>query len=187
MRESRDPLEPFKIILFCVIASVVYGILHDFVTIHVCPEYFTVYHPKVFPTQNLWLLAIGWGTIASWWMGLFLGILIAAACLAGSLPPLGWRALVKPMAILLLSCYAAATYFGIWAYHDDFRSPLVDMFIPVASLPDRLARNNGFMADYIAHNVSYRASAIGALILCGFLIRKRLRLPRPLIAGGKGV
>jgi len=57
-----------RIVLTCVVASVLYGILHDQVTAHICVEYFSVFHSPVFPTESPTLLALGWGVIATWWM-----------------------------------------------------------------------------------------------------------------------
>ena len=58
-------MEAFKIVAFCIAAAVVYGILHDQVTAHVCVEYFTIAHPPVFPTESPFWLAVGWGIIAT--------------------------------------------------------------------------------------------------------------------------
>ena len=62
-------MEWLKIILLCILAAVVYGILHDQVTARVCVEYFTIGHPPVFYTDDPTLLAFGWGVIATWWTG----------------------------------------------------------------------------------------------------------------------
>ena len=80
----EGPMEPLKILLLCVDAAVVYGILHDSVTARVCVEYFTVGHPPVFDTDSPTLLAFGWGFIATWWVGFILGILAIAACRLGA-------------------------------------------------------------------------------------------------------
>jgi hypothetical protein len=53
--------EHLKIILACVAAAIIYGILHDQITARVCVEYFTIFHPPVFATQSPTLLAFGWG------------------------------------------------------------------------------------------------------------------------------
>ena len=65
-------IETLKIILLCVAAAILYGIIHDQFTARICVEYFTIFHPPVFPTQSPTLLGIGWGIIATWWMGAFL-------------------------------------------------------------------------------------------------------------------
>ena len=69
-------MESLKIILMAVAAAVLYGIMHDQITARVCVEYFTIGHPQlfVFPTDDPTLLGIGWGIVATWWVGLPLGI-----------------------------------------------------------------------------------------------------------------
>jgi hypothetical protein len=59
-------MQSIKIILTCVVAAVLYGIVHDQVTARICVEYFLVFHPPIFPTQSPTLLALGWGVIATW-------------------------------------------------------------------------------------------------------------------------
>jgi len=79
-------LEYLKIVLLCVTSAVCDGIVHDQFTARICIEYFTVFHPPVFGTQSPTLLAIGWGVIATWWVGAFLGIALAVAARAGHGP-----------------------------------------------------------------------------------------------------
>ena len=57
----------------CIVAAVLYGIIHDQVTARVCVEYFTIGHPPIFGTDNPTLLRIGWGIVATWWVGLLFG------------------------------------------------------------------------------------------------------------------
>ena len=89
-------MELVKIVLLSVLSAVVYGILHDQVTARVCVEYFTIGHPPVFPTDSPTWLAFGWGVIATWWAGLFLGLPAAIACRVGALPKLDAADLLRP-------------------------------------------------------------------------------------------
>ena len=66
-------MQSLVIVLMCVIAAVSYGIAHDQVTARVCVEYFTVGHPTMFDTDDPTRLGLGWGIIATWWVGLLLG------------------------------------------------------------------------------------------------------------------
>jgi len=70
------------IVLLCVLAAVAYGVVHDQVTVRVCVEYFTVGHPPVFPTDDPTLLGLGWGVLATWWVGVLLGLGLAVAAAA---------------------------------------------------------------------------------------------------------
>ena len=67
-------MEAVKIALTCVIAAVLYGIVHDQFTARICIEYFTVFHPPIFHTQSPTLLGIGWGVVATWWVGAFFSV-----------------------------------------------------------------------------------------------------------------
>src|SRR5436853_1440044 len=94
-------MESLKILLLCILAAITYGILHDQVTARVCVEYFTIGHPPIFHTDSPTLLAIGWGIIATWWVGLMLGIAAALAARTGSWPKLNASAFMRPIGILM--------------------------------------------------------------------------------------
>lgn len=173
-------VEGLKIVGLCVAAAIVYGILHDLVTANLCVEYFSVFHPPIFHTNSPWLLALGWGVIATWWMGLFLGPLIAAASLTGELPKLGWRDLVVPIVRLLLTSYACALVAG-----------LIGFFV-VKRIPSWIYTNyprmnyahlgpqgqRYFMAALSAHYASYVVNGIGAFVVCALTIRRRMIMHR---------
>ena len=76
-------MQAIAIVALCIGSAVAYGILHDQVTARVCVEYFTIGHPPVFSAVSPTMLGIGWGIIATWWVGLLLGIPLAVAARAG--------------------------------------------------------------------------------------------------------
>jgi hypothetical protein len=90
-------VESLKICFVSICAAILYGVIHDQITARVCLEYFTVFHPPIFETQSPTLLALGWGVIATWWMGAFLGVLLAIAARVGSRPKLSAVNLLKPI------------------------------------------------------------------------------------------
>jgi hypothetical protein len=95
-------MEFLKIVLLGLSAAILYGILHDLATAHLCVEYFTIGHPPVIRTQSPVLLAICWGVIATWWVGLPLGLLLALTARAGRLPKMSTHELVRPVAWLMV-------------------------------------------------------------------------------------
>ena len=99
--QRRLPVEFLKIVLLAVLAAVVYGIVHDQITARVCVEYFTVAHPPVFHTDSPTLLGLGWGVIATWWVGFILGVPAAALARWGKAPKLAAKDLIGPMGVLL--------------------------------------------------------------------------------------
>ena len=109
-------MQAAAIIALCIGASILYGILHDQITARVCVEYFTVGHPPIFGTDSPTLLALGWGVIATWWVGLMLGVPLAIAARAGHRPRRDVRSLVRPIARLLLVMAACALAAGILGF-----------------------------------------------------------------------
>ena len=164
------------IVLMCVVAAVLYGIAHDQITARVCVEYFTVGHPQVFPTADPTLLGLGWGIIATWWVGLLLGIPLAVVARAGSRPQRSVGSLIRPVACLLAvmaGCAAGAGVVG-WFLADRGVVNLVD---PLAQrLPAE--RHVPFIADLWAHSASYFVGVVGGIVVLVLVWRSRGRADR---------
>ena len=160
-------MESLKIIGLSVLAGAIYGIVHDQITARVCLEYFTVFHPDVFHTQSPTLLALGWGVLATWWVSVMLGILLAIASRAGSRPKLVSRELIPLLARLLAVMAMCALSAGIAGY---FLKGL-GMEYYNTSMPK--AMMGRFYADLWAHNMSYLSGFVGGLVLCFIVWRKR--------------
>jgi hypothetical protein len=94
-------MEALKIAVTCVIAAVVYGIVHDQFTARICVEYFTIFHPPLFHTQSPTLLGIGWGIVATWWVAAFFAEPMILAVRAGRRPGLRASELLPSIAFLL--------------------------------------------------------------------------------------
>lgn len=163
-------LAALQIVLTAVLAAVVYGVVHDMVTAHVCLEYFTIAHTRLFASDIPALHAIAWGVIATWWMGLLLGIPLAIAAQAGrASPPLGWRRLVRPIAVLLMIAGGAAMLAGIIGF---IAAESLDMHPTwLDGIPeDRYSR---FFFCLAAHNVSYAVCGLGGLMLVMWTWKER--------------
>lgn len=169
-------MEAIKIVLFATAAAIVYGVLHDLVTAHLCVEYFTVAHPPVFPTRSPILLALGWGVIASWWVGLILGVGLATAARAGRSPELGLAELRRPVVGLMFATAVVAILSGALGAGLEAAG--------IVSLPDEWAtaippgKQVAFAADAWTHAASYGFGALGGLFVIGGTIRRRLRAGR---------
>lgn len=166
-------MQSIGIVLMCVGAAVTYGIIHDQITARVCIEYFTVGHPPVFATEDPTLLAIGWGIIATWWVGLLLGVPLALVARAGSRPKCSIGSLVAPVACLLavMACSAlGAGVLGWWLA----REGVVFLVDPLASKlpPERHVR---FLADLWAHSASYLVGLVGGIVVLALVWRSRRR------------
>ena len=173
-----------QIWLLSVFTAILYGILHDQVTARICVEYFTIAHPPIFDhTENPTLLAFGWGTIATWWVGLGLGVPLSLVARIGSRPKLGAGQLARPNAMLLvamgfISLVAGVVGHGLAA-------------LGTIWLPDYLAsrvpaeKHVALLAVASAHGAAYQAGFLGGLALWIWVWVRRWKLARQ--AAGSGV
>lgn len=170
--------EFLSILGLSVLAAVAYGLVHDQVTARVCVEYFSVAHPPMFGyvrTDDPTLLALYWGVVATWWMGLLLGIPLAIAARAGKRPPRSARSLVRPVLVLLAIMALTALAAGIagWLLARNGNVILVGRLAEEIP-PGRHAR---FLADLWAHWASYLVGFFGGLVLV--VLVRRSRRPSP--------
>jgi hypothetical protein len=164
-------METIKIILMGVAAAILYGILHDQITARVCVEYFTIGHPPVFHTEDPTLLGLGWGVIATWWVGLPLGILLAAAARVGSLPKTEARDLLKPVGVMMACCGVLALASGVVGYV--LANCGIATLDPLLAARIPPARHTLFLADGFAHAASYGGGLVGGFILCMWVVMRR--------------
>lgn len=168
-------MEAFKIVLFSVGAAIVYGIVHDQVTAHICVEYFTVAHPPVFPTESPFWLAVGWGIIATWWVGLILGVLLAISSRAGEYEKLALADLRRPIVLLMAFSGFVALLAGL------FGGLLAasDLIIPSDTWAELIPpdKHVAFLAAGWAHSASYLSGALGGQLVIGRTITFRRKHP----------
>ena len=170
----RELVELLKIVALAVATAVAYGIIHDQFTARICVEYFTVGHPPVFNTTSPTLLALGWGVIATWWVGVLLGV--PAACLArfGGWPKLAARDLVRPLVVLLGVMAVTAVAAGFVGY-ELAGSGLIALRSPLADAVPQ-PRHAGFIADAAAHLASYGTGFAGGVVLWIWILVRRRRI-----------
>lgn len=164
-------MQALRIVALCVLGAVLYGIAHDLVTAHVCLEYFTIGHPKILDDATPVRLALAWGVIATWWVGLPLGILLALAARVGSARKWDARRLVRPVAILLGIMAALALVAGLVA-SACANAGVLWLVEPLKTRvpPDR---HVAFLAAGAAHVASYIVGGLGGLVLVlGVAIRR---------------
>lgn len=166
-------MQSLGIVLMCVAAAVCYGVIHDQVTARVCVEYFTVGHPPIFGTDDPTLLGLGWGVLATWWVGLLLGIPLALVARAGSRPRRSIKLLARPIARLLGAMALSAFVAGVagWLLAS---AGVVFLVGPIArELP--ADRHVPFLADLWAHSTSYLVGFVGGVVVMGLVWRSRGR------------
>jgi len=148
-----------QIVLLSIVAACVYGILHDQVTARVCVEYFTVGHAPIFETDDPTLLGIGWGILATWWVGMFLGLALAAAARLGKRPQRSPASLIKPIVLLLAFMAFCAAGSGVAGYYLG-KSKQATLAPHLAEkVPEE--KHPRFLACFFAHTASYWVGFVG--------------------------
>ena len=151
----------------------------------ICAEYFTIGYPPVFHaesgtlvaqvlrilTESPTLLALGWGILATWWVGFIVGAPLAFICVFGPRPKLRWRKLIAPVAILLATMAVVSAAFGVVAYssakagHIWLREPLASR-LPVE-------KHSTYLADLWAHFAGHGAGLLGGIVVWFYAWWKR--------------
>ena len=174
---SEAPLQFLAIVVLCIAAAVAYGVLHDQITARVCVEYFTIGHPPIFGTDDPTLLGLGWGVLATCWVGVLLGVPLAVAARLGSRPKRSAGSPIRPLAVLMLVSAGCALLAGIVGALLA-RAGVIALWGPIAR---EVPRENhiAFLADLWAHNASYLSGFIGGGILIFRVWRGRGAIPKP--------
>lgn len=167
-------MSPFlRIVLSVLAASVVYGVLHDQVTARLSSEYFTLGHPDlghpaIFHASSPTLLGLAWGIVATWWVGLFLGLALAVSARWGRLPKLLPGQLLRPVASVFAAMALAAVVGGVV-------SPLLvaPPFTALDGLGVAPGRQEAFVRAWAAHSASYGIGLLGCALVCGLVLRRR--------------
>lgn len=164
-------MKTLTIVGTCVGAAILYGIVHDQVTARVCVEYFTIGHPRIFPTESPTWLALGWGVVATWWAGVLLGIPLAFAAQFGRRVKREPKSLVRPIAVLLFVMGVGALLAGFTGYALA-KSRLLALQAHLAvAVPQ--SRHAAFIADGAAHLASYAIGFLGGIFVIGSVWRSR--------------
>ena len=145
--------------------------LHDLVTARVSPEYFHVALEQATTSAPPDLLAVKWGIISTWWIGLALGLLLAFAARRGSRPPRSVLTLLAPIARLLVAMAVVATIAGTAGWI----AASAGIVVLVEPLASRVPadRHVAFIAVLWTHIASYAAGAIGGVWTCSRVWKSR--------------
>lgn len=151
------------IVFLSILACVTYGIIHDQFTARICIEYFTIGHQRILQTEDPTITGIVWGVIATWWIGVILGIPLATAARFGPRPKRSLRSLYKPLAILMFASAILACCSGIVGYVAASNNwiRLVGRF--AEEVPKQ--KHIPFLVDLWVHNASYLGGFVGGTII----------------------
>jgi len=166
----------FRFAALGLIAIVGYGVLQDQISVRLCPEYFTVFHPPIAGVSDPTLLGVAWGFLGSWWGGICLGYSAGLTATLGKRPKLSPRELVVPLVILLLVLAAVVSIAGlsVWRHAEMFEVKLDQGFN--AMLP--LERHRGLLIVACYHMVAYAVAILGGLVLCVWIHLERVKRGR---------
>ncbi len=167
-------MQSLAIIFLAVAAAIVYGVVHDQITARICIEYFTIGHPRLIDSTSPTILGLFWGVVATWWVGLPLGIGLAIAARAGSRPKLKLGDLIRPVLKLLGWMFVVAIVAGLVG----FITAKTGLFRLVGPLATRIPadRHVAFLTDGWAHSGSYIAGVVGGIVLWIVTWRRRRSL-----------
>lgn len=166
-------LPALRIIGLCMLAAIAYGVIHDQITVRVCVEYFSITHPHLINTNSPTVLALAWGVVATWWVGLALGIILALASRVGRWPTLDARDLLPSILILLGVMAAFAAVAGIAGYQLSSQGKVMIPIEVANAVPQTM--HHRWMAAWYAHNASYDVGFVGGIVLSALAILTRRR------------
>ncbi len=173
----------FLLIVFlsCTIASI-YGVLHDQFTYTISPEYYTKFKFPMFrliydDSSNIRMLVALTGIIATWWVGLIMGIIFGLTALIHNV----WKAMlissVRSIGLAIaITIFAGLAGLGYgYLTCNDIKSG-VSYPYDMVSLDDPAA----FYMVGCMHNSGYLGAAIGLIFGIVYIIRhKKFRLTKP--------
>lgn len=163
------------IILFSIGAAITYGIIHDQITARVCIEYFTIAHPRLIHAESPTVLGLFWGVVATWWVGLGLGLPLALASRIGSWPKLDWTHHRSGVSRLLAIMAALAFCAGLLVWLDTHSNDPVSLADLTGKRITPHLRSR-FLAAWAAHLTSYGVGFLGGLILILLTILRRRKM-----------
>lgn len=163
-----------KTILLCISGAIVFGIVHDMITANICVEYFTIGHPKILESENPFVLALLWGVLATWWVGLMLGIFIIVHNIIGKFPPLPFETIKRWVLRLLLIMCITSPLAGLLGYI--LAKAEVINIIPELGQRFPSDKHVAFLGVGWAHLSSYLVGFIGGIAICVKVWNKRLKL-----------
>lgn len=152
-----------KTIWVIVIISIFYGILHDLVTANICVEYFTIGHPKIIQSESPFLLALLWGVIATWWVALPMGLIIALNNELGSRIKLEFSEILKLIVKLIFVMFGIAIIAGITGYI--LAECEIIYLVPRLANKIEISKHSRFLAVGWAHVSSYISGIMGTIVL----------------------
>lgn len=155
-----------------IILSGLYGIIHDQITFTISPEYFTRLkfgQFKVYPADwgGVRQAVVVVGFLASWWMGIFIGLLLGLTGMIFTHHRIMRKAIINGIKVTLVTAILFAFFGFFWGKYYLLK---VGVDWP---LPGELLNKNNFIVVGSIHNFSYLGGVAGILFAVIYMIRRR--------------
>jgi hypothetical protein len=155
-----------------ILLSGLYGIIHDQITYSISPEYFTKFKyrqfgfdPARFGGHRQTVALIGF--LATWWMGIFIGILLGLTGLIFRHHRIMRRAIMNGIRVTLVTAVLFAIFGFLWGKYYLVKAGVN------WSPPDGLIDKNQFIIVGSIHNFSYLGGIAGILLAIIYMVRRR--------------
>lgn len=170
--KKRHPVGDMdKILLLCIGMAVLFGIVHDQITVRLSWQYYETGHFPIPGVEDPTLLGLIWGVLGTWWVGAIFGLLMTLAAYAGSRPPIRANQLIKPLACLMIGTEILAWTMGAIAYYWVASGQLHLPDVYATQIP--LNEHAGFMADWFTNGTAYTCALLGGIVLGSVFWKKR--------------
>lgn len=167
-------LRLLRTVFLCCVMTVVYAVLQDQFSARICPEYFTIGHPRIPNLTNPTLVGLAWGFLGGFPGGIVLGIPVALAANLGPWPRSEIRDLIKPLSAVLLFAAVSTLLTGLSVWRN---GEVVNISVGPEWFDIPLAQRRAFFIVSCAHFSTYISLAIGGLALCVEILRRRRERP----------
>jgi len=164
-------------VFIAIILAGLYGMLHDQVTYSISPEYFTKFKyrqfdfdPLAFGGDRQTVAVIGF--LATWWMGLIIGLPLALLGLIFS----DYRTMRATITKAIGVVFMIAILFGIAGFFWG-KYYLINKGVNWW-MPDNLINRNDFIIVGSIHNFSYLGGIAGLVSGIIYMIRKKYTLQK---------
>jgi hypothetical protein len=169
----------FLIILVATAVASIYGVGHDQVTYSISPEYYTKFKFIQFNLADALAAqhmtqprsaVVMVGILATWWMGLYIGILIGVVAFVFKDADTMFRCALQALALVLIVTILAGVAGGLYG-HYILAKRGVEWW-----LPEQLVNKRAFITVGAIHDLSYLGGVIGLMGGVLFLLLKNHRL-----------
>lgn len=167
---------PALLVFGCLIAGL-YGMVHNQISYTVSPEYFHAFKFAQFAIplefhNRIGAAMVGW--MASWWMGLVIGVPLL---LIGLIVP-GWKTYVTRCLIAIAIVVATTLAIGLITLLIAYQTATPDLFW----IPDAVGDRVAFARAGAMHDASYLGGFIGILTGSAYLFVEHYRIKRQIAA-----